>query len=71
MYYRSRTPLRISFAGGGTDVSPYSDLHGGAVICATIDKYAYSTLIPSKNNEIKLHAKDLELTHIAIDEKEI
>lgn len=64
MYYRSRTPLRISFAGGGTDVSPYSDLYGGAVLCCTIDKFAYSSLTPSKINSIKLHAKDLELKEV-------
>lgn len=64
MEYRARTPLRISFAGGGTDVSPYSDLYGGAVLCCTIDKFAYSSLIPSKSKKIKLHAKDLQLKEV-------
>ena len=59
MQFRSRTPLRISFAGGGTDVSPFPETYGGAVLSATIDKYAYSTLIPTKKSGIRLHAIDL------------
>ena len=44
MIIRSRAPLRISFAGGGTDVEPYLSDRGGAVLSTTIDKYAYSSL---------------------------
>jgi D-glycero-alpha-D-manno-heptose-7-phosphate kinase len=41
---RGRAPLRISFAGGGTDVEPYLSERGGAVLSTTIDKYAYASL---------------------------
>lgn len=41
---RSRSPLRISFCGGGTDVSPYPERFGGCVLSCTIDKYAYVSL---------------------------
>lgn len=37
----SRTPLRISFAGGGSDLPSYYLKHGGAVLSTTIDKYIY------------------------------
>lgn len=37
----SRTPLRVSFAGGGTDLPAFADEHGGAVVSTTIDKYVY------------------------------
>ena len=56
--YRSRAPLRISFAGGGTDVSPYADERGGLVLNATVDKYAYATLRVTDERIITIKSQD-------------
>jgi len=67
---RSKAPLRISFAGGGTDVSPYPEERGGAVLSATIDKYAYTTLIARSDNTIKIKSLDYDaLVKYNIDER--
>jgi D-glycero-alpha-D-manno-heptose-7-phosphate kinase len=58
MIYRSKAPLRIGLAGGGTDVSPYSDLHGGAILNATVSLYAYANIEPIEENAIILQALD-------------
>lgn len=58
MIYRSKAPLRIGLAGGGTDVSPFSDLYGGAILNATIGLYAYANIEPLDNNNIILQALD-------------
>jgi D-glycero-alpha-D-manno-heptose-7-phosphate kinase len=58
---RSRAPLRLGLAGGGTDVSPYSDDFGGAILNATIDRYAYAFIEPSPDWKIRFAAADLEI----------
>src|SRR5689334_2662132 len=58
MIYRSKAPLRIGLAGGGTDVSPYSDLYGGAILNATISLYAQASIEPISENKIILTAND-------------
>jgi len=58
MIVRSKAPLRLGLAGGGTDVSPYSDLYGGAILNATISMYAYATIIPRNDGKIIIHAAD-------------
>jgi D-glycero-alpha-D-manno-heptose-7-phosphate kinase len=58
MIYRSKAPLRIGLAGGGTDVSPYCDLYGGAILNATVSLYAYANIEPITDNAIILHAVD-------------
>jgi D-glycero-alpha-D-manno-heptose-7-phosphate kinase len=58
MIYRSKAPLRIGLAGGGTDVSPYSDLYGGAILNTTLSLYANATIEPLTENKIILEAID-------------
>jgi D-glycero-alpha-D-manno-heptose-7-phosphate kinase len=58
MIYRSRAPLRIGLAGGGTDVSPYSDLYGGAILNSTISLYANASIEPIEENAIIVQALD-------------
>src|SRR4051794_4588794 len=58
MIYKSKAPLRIGLAGGGTDVSPYSDLYGGAVLNATISLSAYATIEPIAEDKIIVEALD-------------
>jgi D-glycero-alpha-D-manno-heptose-7-phosphate kinase len=55
---RARTPLRLSFGGGGTDVSPYADSHGGCVLNATISRYVYGTLVPKSERSIGFRSFD-------------
>lgn len=58
MIHRSKAPLRIGLAGGGTDVSPYSDLFGGAILNATISLYANATIEPITEKKIIVEAID-------------
>jgi D-glycero-alpha-D-manno-heptose-7-phosphate kinase len=58
LIYRSKAPLRIGLAGGGTDVSPYCDLYGGAILNATISLCAYASIEPLTENAIVMHALD-------------
>ena len=62
MLIRSRVPLRISFAGGGTDVSPYSELKGGVAVNTTIDKYATVSLYPTEDRRIEIQSIDYDIT---------
>ncbi len=58
MIYRSKAPLRIGLAGGGTDVSPYSDQFGGAILNATVSLFAYANIEPLKEKSIIVQALD-------------
>ncbi|MDR0429445.1 MAG: dehydrogenase [Tannerellaceae bacterium] len=53
MLYRSKAPFRLGIAGGGTDVSPYSDIYGGAILNVTINLYAHATIRPLNNGKIR------------------
>ena len=58
MIYRSKAPLRIGLAGGGTDVSPYSDQFGGAILNTTISLSAYASIEPIDEKKIIIQALD-------------
>jgi D-glycero-alpha-D-manno-heptose-7-phosphate kinase len=58
MLIRAKAPLRISFAGGGTDVPPFPAREGGLVLNATINRYAYGTLCPRQDASITIHSHD-------------
>jgi D-glycero-alpha-D-manno-heptose-7-phosphate kinase len=60
MIVRSKAPLRLGLAGGGSDVSPYSDLYGGLILNATINLYAYCTIEETNNGKIEIVAADIE-----------
>ena len=50
--------MRIGLAGGGTDVSPYCDLYGGAILNATLSLYAHATIEPADDDHIVLRGID-------------
>lgn len=58
MIIRSKAPLRLGLAGGGTDVSPFSEEYGGYVLNATINLYAYCDIIPRDDNKIIICLED-------------
>lgn len=59
---RAKAPLRLSFAGGGTDVPPFPEEEGGLVLSATINRYAYGALAPRTDSKIGLESVDFGLS---------
>jgi D-glycero-alpha-D-manno-heptose-7-phosphate kinase len=58
---RAKAPLRVSFAGGGTDVSPFPEQEGGCVLSATINRYAFGTLTERQDQQIMIESLDFGL----------
>ena len=61
IYYRSKSPVRISFSGGGSDTTFFFKDNKGAVINATINLYCHSTLFIRKDKIIIIKSLDLEI----------
>jgi D-glycero-alpha-D-manno-heptose-7-phosphate kinase len=60
MLIRGKAPLRISFCGGGSDVSPYCDEFGGCVLSATIGMYAMGSLEVRSDNQVNIFSVDYD-----------
>jgi D-glycero-alpha-D-manno-heptose-7-phosphate kinase len=56
---RAKSPLRVSFAGGGTDFPDYYNKYGGMVFSSTINRYAHATVQPRADEEIVIRSLDL------------
>jgi D-glycero-alpha-D-manno-heptose-7-phosphate kinase len=71
MIIRSKAPLRLGLAGGGTDVSPYSDIYGGCILNATTSLYAYCDIIPTDTKTINFFLEDKKERYTYKSEKEL
>lgn len=60
--YRSKAPLRIGLAGGGSDVAPYSDQFGGAILNATLSLFAHASIEPTQDGKITFVLADRGIT---------
>lgn len=70
MIIRSRAPLRLGLAGGGTDLSPYCDEYGGVILNATINMFAYCSIEETNSDMINFQAKDMNIK-VSINKNEI
>lgn len=56
-----RSPVRISFGGGGTDLPAYYEQFGGAVLSAAINKYFYTILGKRSDGRVQVISSDLRV----------
>jgi len=59
VYARARAPVRISFGGGGSDLTQYFSEHGGAVINTTVSLYSHATLRMREDEQVRIYSHDL------------
>ena len=64
MIVKARAPLRLGLAGGGSDLSPYSDLYGGYVLNTTIDRYAYAMIKTHNEPIVRFTATDQQIEKV-------
>jgi D-glycero-alpha-D-manno-heptose-7-phosphate kinase len=63
----SRTPLRISFVGGGTDLPDFYEEHGGAVVSTTVDKWIHVIVAPRFEGNVRVSYSKTEIVDSAAD----
>jgi D-glycero-alpha-D-manno-heptose-7-phosphate kinase len=71
IYARARSPVRISFGGGGSDLTHYFSEHGGAVINSTISLYSHATLRMRNDERVRIYSHDLRQQLAAESLKEL
>jgi D-glycero-alpha-D-manno-heptose-7-phosphate kinase len=60
-FLRAKSPLRLSFAGGGSDIEAVYKEIGGAVLVATINKYSYVSIRPRDDDQIHIRSLDFHV----------
>jgi D-glycero-alpha-D-manno-heptose-7-phosphate kinase len=63
----SKTPLRVSFVGGGTDLADFSDEHGGAVVSSAVDKWIHVIVAPRFEGDLRVSYSRTEIVPTAND----
>jgi len=64
MIIKARAPLRLGLAGGGSDLPAYSNLYGGYVLNATIDRYAYAAIKTHNEPVVRFTATDRQIEKV-------
>src|SRR3954468_7119741 len=57
----SRTPLRLSFVGGGTDLPDFCEEHGGAVVSTALDKWIHVVVAPRFEGDVRVSYSRTEI----------